>query len=138
MTNLLRDLDDLGGYRVSGDDDDPRGWTVVSCSAVAVATVRTLLVDTESLKARYFICVRTSDSADIALPVSLARLDPGEKQVIFDLTDTTVFGSLPIFRGSLDKDAEDRIQELLIGEKIPEPATRESADRRAADRRHDH
>ena len=135
MTQLLRDLDDLGGYRVSADDADPRGWAVVSCTAAAVATVRSLLVDTESLKVRYLICVRTVDGSDIALPVSLARLDPGDKQVIFDLTDTSVFGQLPAYLGSLNKETEDRIQELLIGEKLPEPPSHPSPDRRGGEPR---
>ena len=51
--NLSR-LSALNGYRVSEDDPDPRGWTLVTEDGQRLGEVTDLLVDTNDLKVAFF------------------------------------------------------------------------------------
>jgi hypothetical protein len=130
-------LEDLKGFRVASDDPDPRGWSVVSCDADEVGVVRTMLIDTELLKARYLVCdLRLAPVHAVVLPVSYARLDADHKRVIFDLTSTDAFGRLPAYTDvPPSKEIEDQILELVAGTKLPDHVEGESMDRRKHDRR---
>ena|SRR5688572_17989269 len=132
----LVELDKLEDYRVSSDDPDPRGWAVVSCDAESVGVVRTLLVDTRLLKARFYIAELERERRSVALPVIYSRLDPEQKRVIFDTAGAEAFSLLPPYVGTqLDQSTEDRIHQLIAGTTPPHIEPGESADRRKDDRR---
>jgi photosynthetic reaction center H subunit len=130
-------LENLKGFQVASDDPDPRGWSVISCDADAVGVVRTLLIDTALMKARYLVCdLQQPPVHTVVLPVTYARLDPEHKHVIFDLTSTVTFGQLPAYTDvPPSKEIEDQIHQLVAGTKPPEPPAGQSMDRRRSDRR---
>ena len=86
----LVELESLSGFRVAADESDPRGWGVISCDGDQVGVVRTMLIDTELLKARYFVTELANASRVVLLPVPLARLDAHAKRVIFDIAPSNV------------------------------------------------
>jgi hypothetical protein len=135
MTALLTDLATLPNYRIPGDEPDPRGWAVISCDGTEVATVNSLLVEVDALKARYFICTMKNRDATTAIPVIYARLDPKHHRVIYDITPDTAFAALPPFSGTLAPADEKVIHAIVIGEVIEAPPPAPSADRRHQPRR---
>jgi len=89
----LKRLDDLDGYGVEEGDLDPRGWTVVSTDGRTLGTVEDLIVDTTTMKVRYFEVdladtASTSSVGDdyVLVDAATARVDEGRRQVVGDLT----------------------------------------------------
>lgn len=135
MQEKLVDLATLPRYGIPGDEPDPRGWMVVSCDGMEIGTVDTLLVDLDALKARYFVCALKARAARSALPVVYARLDAGNKRVIYDLTPASAFAALPQFDAVLSEADEKVIHAIVVGEVIEPPPPAPSADRRQQPRR---
>lgn len=46
-------MSELGDYRVSDEDPDPRGWSVVGRDGATIGRVEDLIVDTAAMKVRY-------------------------------------------------------------------------------------
>ena len=134
----LVELESLSGFRVAADESDPRGWVVISCDGDQVGTVRTMLVDTELLKARYFVTELSNPTRTVLLPVPLARLDNHAKRVIFDVAPVEAFSKLPAYLGNEPtQEEDDAVHLILIGTERPGPAPEASLDRRNALRRTD-
>lgn len=132
----LVELEQLKKFRIAAEDTDPRGWSVISCDADKVGVVRTMLIDTKLLKARYLVCDLHPDLRPVILPLSYARLDPDHKHVIFDLAHTAAFGQLPRYGHTPPtEDLEDQIHQIIAGTTPPHAVEGESVDRRKADRR---
>jgi hypothetical protein len=100
VASELLELERAEAYTVAKDDVDPRGWSVVGCDSTTLGTVRTLLVDTELMRAVYFVCDLTPGHA-VLLPIAYARLDQEQCRVIFDVIDAAVCAELPAYDGSL-------------------------------------
>ena len=100
VTSELLELERAEAYTVAKDDVDPRGWPVVGCDSATLGKVRTLLVDTELMRAVYFVCDLTPGHA-VLLPVAYARLDQDQCRVIFDVIDAGVCAELPAYDGAL-------------------------------------
>jgi hypothetical protein len=135
----LVELESLSGFRVAADESDPRGWAVISCDGDQVGIVRTMLVDTELLKARYFVTALANSTRTVLLPVPLARLDNHARRVIFDVAPLAAFSKLPDYLGNEPtQEEDDAVHLILIGTGRPGPITEASVDRReaSADRRH--
>jgi hypothetical protein len=130
-TSELVELERPQGYTVAKDDVDPRGWKVVGCDGVDFGTVRTLLVDTEFLRAVYFVCDLTPGRA-VLLPIAYARLDEAQGRVIFDVIAAQACEQLPGYDGS-SPTAEQRsvIDAVMMTGSAPGP----SEERRQSDRR---
>ena len=137
MTQVeLVELENLKGYRVVSEEPDPRGWAVVCCDGEPVGVVRTLLVDPELLKARFFVVELETERRRVVVPVVYSRLDPEKKRVIFDTATADAFTRLPPYTDTPpDQATEDEIHQLIAGTTPPPPDHGESADRRQSDRR---
>lgn len=122
-THPLARLEDLGEYDVSGDDADPRGWTVVTAEGEKVGEVSELLVDTAALKARYLVCDLDEKKLElepldrhVLIPVSRVHMNPDKKRVLVnalfaaDLATYPVYGGLPLTRAQ-SADIERRYPE---------------------------
>jgi hypothetical protein len=134
----LVELETLSGFRIAADENDPRGWGVISCEGDQVGVVRTMLIDTELLKARYFVTELAHTTRTVLLPVPLARLDAPAKRVIFDVSPPDAFSKLPDYLGTEPTQAEDdAVHLILIGTERQVPAPDASADRRNSSRRTD-
>jgi len=89
----LQRLDDLDGYKVEEGDLDPRGWTVVSTDGRTLGTVEDLIVDTTTMKVRYFE-VDLADAAStttvgddyVLVDAATARVDEDRRQVVGEVT----------------------------------------------------
>jgi uncharacterized protein (TIGR02271 family) len=85
----LQRLDELSDYTVETGDLDPRGWTVTSSYGRTLGTVEDLIVDTTTMKVRYFE-VDLDDSATdpnandgyVLVDATTARLDENRRHVI--------------------------------------------------------
>ncbi|MGH7467498.1 MAG: PRC-barrel domain-containing protein [Longimicrobiales bacterium] len=132
----LIELDEAAQLRIAPDEPDPRGWSVVSREGCSVGVVRTLLVDTERLKVRYFVSDLSENEGQVLLPVPLARLDPRQRRVIYDVSPAAVFSSLPRYSGSSPTEHdEDHILSLLAGTASVPPDRGATTERRQRDRR---
>src|SRR5215207_3044268 len=95
----LIELERADSFAVAKDDNDPRGWAVVGCDGNELGKVRTLLVDTELLRAVYLVCDLTSNRA-VLLPITYARLDKENSRVIFDVIDAQGCDKLQAYTGA--------------------------------------
>jgi hypothetical protein len=132
-TTELIELERAQGYTVAKDAVDPRGWSIVGCDGVSFGTVRTLLVDTEHLRAVYFVCDLTPGHA-VLLPIVYARLDAAQCRVIFDVIDGEACEQLPGYDGSLPTEEQrSAIDAVMIGGAAPMRCEeRRQAERRGA------
>jgi uncharacterized protein (TIGR02271 family) len=93
-------LSQLDDYRVSDEDPDPRGWSVVDRDGAAVGTVEDLIVDTDAMKVRYLEIVVADSAAGrggrARIPANRVDLDPDQRRVVTDLTRA----ELPAFLGA--------------------------------------
>ncbi len=85
----LQRLDELSGYSVEAGDLDPRGWTVISTDGRTLGTVDDLVVDTSTMKVRYFDVDLDDSTADpnavdghVLVDATTARVDENRRQVI--------------------------------------------------------
>jgi photosynthetic reaction center H subunit len=132
----LVDLESLKGYRVVSEEPDPRGWIVVCGDAEPVGVVRTMLVDPELLKARFFVVELEQQRRRVLVPVIYSRLDPEKKRVIFDTAPAEAFAQLPVYADVVpDEATEDEIHKLIAGTTPPAADHGVSAERRQEDRR---
>lgn len=83
----LERLDELSGFGVEDGDLDPRGWTVVSTDGRTLGTVEDLVVDTSTMKVRYFEVDLEDSSVDnehVLVDAVTARVDEDSRQVVTD------------------------------------------------------
>src|SRR5688572_27528855 len=132
-TSELIELERAQGYTVAKDDVDPRGWKVVGCDGADLGTVRTLLVDTEFLRAVYFVCDLTPGHA-VLLPIAYARLDAAQARVIFDVIDGQACEQLPGYDGtSPNTEQRSAIDAVMMAGTSQAPCEeRRQSDRRTA------
>ena len=71
---------ELNGQRVSDDDADVRGWTVIAGDGREIGRVRELLVDASRMKVEYF-AVGDGSADDLLVPAGYARVDATNRQV---------------------------------------------------------
>jgi uncharacterized protein (TIGR02271 family) len=83
-------LSELGDYRVSDEDPDPRGWSVVGREGGAIGRVEDLIVDTEAMKVRYLDITLTGAAAAggsrARIPAGRVDLEPEQRIVVTDLS----------------------------------------------------
>jgi len=83
-------ISELGDYRVSDEDPDPRGWSVVGRDGTDIGRVEDLIVDTAAMKVRYLdITVEhaaASGGSRARIPASRVDLDPEQRTVVTDLS----------------------------------------------------
>ena len=93
-------LGDSPDYRVRSEDTDPRGWAVVDANGVALGTVADLIIDVETLVARYIVCsMRRNEQRNVLLPIGFARLNNDDKVVHLDFVTVDAVDTLPAFAG---------------------------------------
>jgi uncharacterized protein (TIGR02271 family) len=80
-SNALKSLRELGGYEVSSEDPDVRGWTVIGANGERLGTVSDLVVDTERMKVEY-LSVDGDGGTDQMIPVATAQLDRSQREVV--------------------------------------------------------
>ncbi|HSL72811.1 MAG TPA: PRC-barrel domain-containing protein [Longimicrobiales bacterium] len=132
----LAELEQVPEYAIARDEPDPRGWPVIACDAQQVGIVRTLIVDTGLMRARYFVC-ELKNGGYAALPVAYARLDLDSCRVIFDVADARTFHDLPAYRGAPPNPEEAAtIDRILVGG-VSAATPGDSQDRRQMERRSD-
>jgi len=82
----------LGDYRVSDEDPDPRGWSVVGRDGATIGRVEDLIVDTAAMKVRYLEITVTdaasSGGSRARIPASRVDLEPEQRIVVTDLSRT--------------------------------------------------
>jgi uncharacterized protein (TIGR02271 family) len=79
----LKSLRELGGYEVSREDPDVRGWNVVAVDGQRVGTVKDLIVDTDRMKVEYLeIDGDDTHAGALRVPVSSAQLDTQQREVV--------------------------------------------------------
>ncbi|MGH7460500.1 MAG: PRC-barrel domain-containing protein [Longimicrobiales bacterium] len=132
---MLAELEEMAGFAVGSGDPDPRGWTVVACNGEAVGIIRTLIIDTELLKVRYFVTELHVDNRLVLLPVALARVDAPAGRIVYDVSTVECFGCLPAYPGVPSDVDDDLLHMTLIGDKPAAPNPGASADRRQQSRR---
>lgn len=86
----LSRLSGLDDYRVSSEDPDPRGWSVVTTSGTRVGEVEDLVIDTAAMKVRFFeVRLDQARGGDglVVLPADALDVSDGERELL--LTDET-------------------------------------------------
>jgi uncharacterized protein (TIGR02271 family) len=79
----LKSLRELGGYEVSREDPDVRGWNVVGGDGQRMGTVKDLIIDTDRMKVEYLeIDGPGNSSGATRVPVSSAQLDTQHREVL--------------------------------------------------------
>jgi uncharacterized protein (TIGR02271 family) len=83
-------MSELGDYRVSDEDPDPRGWSIVGRDGATIGRVEDLIVDTSAMKVRY-LDVAVTDAANTGasrarIPASRVELEPAQRTVVTDLS----------------------------------------------------
>jgi len=84
-TNLTR-LRDLSNYRVEPGDPDPRGWQAVTVNNERIGEIEDLVVDTSTMKVRYFLVNEREDRArrgdgHLLIPADDAEVFPDARRV---------------------------------------------------------
>jgi uncharacterized protein (TIGR02271 family) len=99
-------ISELGDYRVSEEDPDPRGWSVVGRDGAAIGRVEDLIVDTDAMKVRYLdVAVTgaaTAGGSRARIPASRVDLEPQQRTVITDLSQAELSAFLGTERGTSD------------------------------------
>jgi hypothetical protein len=114
----LARLSDLSDFRVAKGDTDPRGWDVITGDGHRIGKVTELIVDTNTMEARYMdtdVDERKLDlervDRHILVPIDAARLDRGRKHVVVDGLFSKDLGAVPVYSGlPLTSDTEDQIR----------------------------
>jgi uncharacterized protein (TIGR02271 family) len=103
-------MSELGDYRVSDEDPDPRGWSVVGRDGATIGRVEDLIVDTAAMKVRY-LDIAVTDAATTGgsrarIPASRVDLEPVQRTVVTDLSraDLSAFLSSGPEAGSFGTD----------------------------------
>jgi len=99
-------ISELGDYRVSDEDPDPRGWSVVGRDGTAIGRVEDLIVDTGAMKVRYLdVAVTgaaTAGGSRARIPASRVDLEPQQRTVITDLSQAELSAFLTTERGTTE------------------------------------
>ena len=108
-------MSELGDYRVSDEDPDPRGWSVVGRDGATIGRVEDLIVDTAAMKVRYLDIAVTdaaaTGSSRARIPASRVDLEPAQRTVVADLSRA----ELSAFLGSEPVAASDAGQQPWNG-----------------------
>ena len=108
-------MSELGDYRVSDEDPDPRGWSVVGRDGATIGRVNDLIVDTAAMKVRYLDIAVTdaaaTGSSRARIPASRVDLEPAQRTVVTDLSRA----ELSAFLGSEPDAASDAGQQPWNG-----------------------
>jgi uncharacterized protein (TIGR02271 family) len=83
-------MSELDDYRVSDEDPDPRGWSVVGRDGATIGRVEDLIVDTDAMKVRY-LDITVTDAATTGgsrarIPADRVDLEPAQRTVVTDLS----------------------------------------------------
>ncbi|HEX8392428.1 MAG TPA: DUF2382 domain-containing protein [Longimicrobium sp.] len=98
-------LNSLPSYKVADGEPDIRGWDVMSADGRRIGRVDDLLVDTGANKVRYVDV--EGDRGHMCVPIGLARLERGSRQVMVDRMQADQFSALPTHeRGNVTRDYE--------------------------------
>jgi uncharacterized protein (TIGR02271 family) len=99
-------ISELGDYRVSEEDPDPRGWSVVGRDGTAIGRVEDLIVDTDAMKVRYLDVAVTGAAAAggsrARIPASRVDLEPQQRTVITDLSQAELSAFIGTERSAAD------------------------------------
>ncbi len=94
-SNALKSLGELGGYEVSSEDPDVRGWTVVDSNGERLGTVSDLVVDTERMKVEYLAVDGDGvGGRDQMIPVGSAQLDRSQREVVVSGMSSNMAGAM--------------------------------------------
>jgi uncharacterized protein (TIGR02271 family) len=77
----LSPLSEMKNYKVSEEDPDVRGWSVVTSDGQHMGTVRDLLIDPSRMKVEYF-SVGDGQGDDVLVPAQSAHVDRVRHQVL--------------------------------------------------------
>lgn len=103
----LVSLNTDGGFEVADEDQDPRGWDISAADGHKIGKVDDLILDTSTMKVRYLDIDVDRDerhpqgeSTDrhILLPVSLASIGDGGKQVTVRVLNADDLARVPAYR----------------------------------------
>ena len=114
-SRLVR-LEDMSGYKVASDDPDVRGWDVRTRDGTAIGKVKTLIIDTHELKARYIEveldrkALNLNESRRITLPIGNARVDDENDIVTLPEHSPAEISAIPASASVLNRDEELRIR----------------------------
>jgi uncharacterized protein (TIGR02271 family) len=102
-------MNQLSGYKVADGEPDIRGWDVMASDGRRLGRVDDLLVDTQANKVRY-VDVEGGPQGHVTIPIGLARLERGSKQVLVDRLSDDQFSALPAYnRGPISRDYEEQV-----------------------------
>jgi uncharacterized protein (TIGR02271 family) len=105
-------LSELGDYRVSDEDPDPRGWSVIGRDGDSIGRVEDLIVDTAAMKVRYLDIVVTgaaaAGSSHARIPAERVDLEPQQRVVVTDLSHAELSAFTGSSHGATDAGGEDR------------------------------
>jgi len=106
-------ISDLGDYRVSEEDPDPRGWSVVGRDGTAIGRVEDLIVDTAAMKVRY-LDITVTDAASAGgnrarIPASRVDLEQEQRIVVTDLSRAELSAFLGSGAGATDVSSREQV-----------------------------
>lgn len=85
-------LSELDDFRVSDEDPDPRGWSVLGRDGTTLGRVDDLIIDRQAMKVRYLDITVTDTGATGAsrarIPVERVDLEADQRAVVTDLSQT--------------------------------------------------
>jgi uncharacterized protein (TIGR02271 family) len=83
-------LSELDDFRVSDEDPDPRGWSVIGRDGTVIGRVEDLIVDRDAMKVRYLditvTAQATAGGSRARIPVGRVDLQPDQQAVVTDLS----------------------------------------------------
>ena len=111
----LRSLAELTGFRVAGEENDIRGWTLVDRRGDEAGEVRELLVDVPAKQVRYVVVWLAEPERGAALPVGYLEMDGDAGQVVTPALTREDIRLLPPYEPPLTRATENRIHAALEG-----------------------
>lgn len=100
----LARLHDLHDYKVAHGEPHVRGWHVKTADGQKAGKVDDLIVDTEAMQVRYLDIeldkktLKLGEDRHVLLPISGARLDEHEDEVLLGALTATQLAALPPYR----------------------------------------
>ncbi len=115
----LKSLKELGGYEVSREDPDVRGWNVVAADGQRVGKVKDLIIDTDRMKVEHLEIDGDGTAGALRVPVSSAELDTEQREVVVGGTMSGSFSgqSDAVFSQSDSPRAERHTSEAGFGDR---------------------
>ncbi|MBW3554346.1 MAG: PRC-barrel domain-containing protein [Gemmatimonadetes bacterium] len=111
----LRPLAELTGFRVAGEENDIRGWTLVDRRGDEAGEVRELLVDVPAKQVRYVVVWLPEPERGAPLPVGYLEIDGQAGQVVTPALTREDIRLLPAYEPPLTRASENRIHAALEG-----------------------